>query len=314
MVSSRENTKHLETGPQRPEVPDRASQEVLRASTSQRAATMGKYAVLFLAAFLALFPIVLIVSTALKTSADVRLDPFGLFTSVSLENIRDAWVQGGFDRYFFNTVRIAIPTVVGSVTLSTLAGYAFARCRFPGRELMFYAFMFGLMIPFFSIMIPLFFQLRALNLLDTYSGVILPLLAGANTSGPSAGLPFGVFLMRAFFTDLPEEMAEAARVDGASELQIFLKVMAPLALPGAAALSVFAFLQSWNTFLVPLLYLPGTENRPLATGLYLFGSGRTAEIGLLAAGTLFMIAPVLIVFLVAQRKLIQGLTAGSVMG
>jgi raffinose/stachyose/melibiose transport system permease protein len=120
-----------------------------------------------------------------------------------------------------------------------------------------------------------------------------------------------VFLMRSFYMDLPEELADAARVDGAGEFSVFWRVMLPLSAPGVAVLAVLVFFQTWNNFILALLYLPGTENQMLATGLYLFASGRTQDTELAAAGSLIMVLPVVIFFLMFQRRFIRGLTAGA---
>ncbi|HYZ82608.1 MAG TPA: carbohydrate ABC transporter permease [Solirubrobacteraceae bacterium] len=256
------------------------------------------------------YPILLVVSTAFKNPLDVTLDPFSLFSSFHPQNFVDAWNEGGFQHYFVTTVIITVPSVLGIVALSTLAGYALARVAFPGRSIVFFTIMLGLMIPFFSYMIPLFFELKTLHLLNHKLGVILAIIAGAT----GTGLPLGVFLMRAFFYDLPNELADAGRVDGASEWGVFRHVMLPLAMPGAGVLAVLTFFATWNVFIVPLLYLPGQENRTLATGIYLFTSGRTQEVNLAAAGTLIMTIPVVVLFLLFQRQFIRGLTVGAVKG
>jgi raffinose/stachyose/melibiose transport system permease protein len=276
----------------------------------RRVTRLARIAILLLAAVAVAYPLLLIVSTALKEPLQVATDPFGLFTATRIQNLADAWTIGGFGRYFLNTVLITAPTVVAVVALSTVAGYAFARLEFPFREPLFYAFMLGLMIPFFSIMIPLYYELRTFGLLDHLPAVILPAIAGA----ADTGLPLGVFLMRAFFQDLPRELADAARVDGASEWQVFRRVLLPLAAPGAAVLAVLTFLSAWNTFTLPLIYLPGEENRTLATGLYLFASGRTQETELVAAGTLIMALPVIVFFLLFQRQFVKGMTVGAIKG
>ena len=274
----------------------------------------GKYSFLIFFAALCLLPLLLIFSAAFKDPQVARADPFALFTSFRPQNIAEAWTLGGFGNYFLNTVIITVPVVLGVVAFSILAGYALARFDFPGRSIVFYVFILGIMIPFFSMMVPLYYILRDTCiserncLLDTHLAVILPSIAGAN----GAGLPLGVFLMRAFFADLPKELSDAARVDGAGEWATFRHVMLPLAAPGAAALGVFAFLQAWNTFLLPLIYMPGEQNRTLATGLLAFTSGRTREIELIAAGSLFMIVPVLIFYALFQRQFIAGMTAGAV--
>ena len=269
--------------------------------------SLARYLALGFFAALVLYPLLLIVSTAVKDPLDVTSDPFALFSSVNLLNFYDAWTLGGFSGYFWNTVLITALTLLGTVALSVLAGYALARLYFPGRNIVFLVFITGLMFPFFSVMIPLFYELRDIGLLATRAGLILVLIAGAG----GFGVPIGVFLMRSFYMDLPEDLADAARVDGANEFQVFWRIMLPLSGPGVAVLSVLVFFQTWNAFIQPLLYLPGAENQVLATGLYLFASGRTQEYELIAAGSLIMVVPVVVFFLIFQRLFVRGLTAGA---
>ncbi len=254
-------------------------------------AGLGRHLVLVLLAVITLFPIVLTVSTTLKTSRDVRVNPFGLFTSFSLENLNTAWTVGGFDGYLLNSFLLTVPSTLLVVVLSTMA---------------FYVVVLGLLVPFFAYMIPLYFQLRSMGLLDS--------LLGLNLVLASTQLAFGTWFMRAFFTDLPAELEQAARIDGASEWQIFSRIMVPLVTSGMGALAVFTFLQNWNNFLVPLLYAPGGDYRPLTTGLYLFTGGRSIDIGPLAAGTLITILPVIALFVVLQRQVTQGFLSGAVKG
>ena len=275
--------------------------------SSRLVGMLAKYLALAFFAALVLYPLLLIVSTAVKDPLDVTANPFTLFSSVNLVNFVDAWTLGGFGGYFWNTLIITAFTLLGTIALSVLAGYALARLYFPGRNLIFMIFLTGLMFPFFAVMIPLFYELRDTGLLGTKLGVILVLIAGAS----GYGLPIGVFLMRSFYMDLPEDLANAARVDGASEFEVFWRIMLPLSGPGVAVLSVLVFFQTWNVFIVPLLYLPGAENRVLATGLYLFASGRTQEYELTAAGSLIMVLPVVLFFLAFQRLFVRGLTAGA---
>ena len=275
--------------------------------SSSLVGSLARYLALAFFAVLVLYPLLLIVSTAVKDPLDVTADPFALFSSVNLMNFVDAWTLGGFGGYFWNTLVITALTLLGTIALSVLAGYALARLYFPGRNLIFLIFITGLMFPFFAVMIPLFYELRDLGLLGTKIGLVLVLVAGAS----GYGLPIGVFLMRSFYMDLPEDLANAARVDGASEFGVFWRVMLPLSGPGVAVLAVLVFFQTWNVFIVPLLYLPGAENRVLATGLYLFSSGRTQEYELTAAGSLIMVVPVVLFFLAFQRLFVRGLTAGA---
>jgi ABC-type glycerol-3-phosphate transport system permease component len=267
---------------------------------------VGRHVVLAVLALFTLFPVILVVSTTLKTPEDVRVNPFGFFSTISLQNIVDAWTVGRFSDYLLNSILLTVPSTILVVVFSTMAGYTFARLPFRGRTVLFYLVVLGLLVPFFTYMIPLYFQLRSMGLLDTLLGAVLLLTSG--------GLSFGTFFMRAFFSDLPVELEQAARVDGASELQIFVRVMLPLATSGMGALTVFTFLTNWNNFLIPLLYLPGGEFRPLTSGLYMFTGGRSLDIGPLAAGTLITILPVIVLFIVLQRQVTQGFLSGAVKG
>ena len=267
---------------------------------------LGRHGLLVALALLTVFPIVLTVSTTFKTPQDVKVNPFGFFSSFSWENLSTAWNVGNFDAYLLNSFLLSVPSTIIVVVLSTMGGYTFARLPFPGRTFLFYLVIVGLLVPFFAYMIPLYFQLRSMGLLDSLVGVNLVLA--------STGISFGTFFMRAFFADLPTEIEQAARMDGASEWQIFLRVMLPLVTSGMGALAVFTFLQNWNNFLVPLLYIPSGEYRPLTTGLYLFLGGRTVDIGPLAAGTLITILPVIVLFIALQRQVTQGFISGAVKG
>jgi len=277
-----------------------------RRGARRTTAVVLRHVVLVLLALLTLFPVILVVSTAFKTPEDVRLNPFGLFSSFSWTNLVDAWTVGRFSDYLVNSILLSVPSTLLVVAVSTMAGYAFARLPFPGRTIAFYTVVLGLLVPFFTYMIPLYFQLRGMQLLDT--------LLGANLVLASTGLSFGTFFMRAFFSDLPGELEQAARIDGATEWQIFRRIMLPLVGSGVGALAVFTFLQNWNNFLVPLLYLPGAGYRPLTTGLYLFLGGRSVDIGPLAAGALISVLPVVVLFLAMQRQVTQGFISGAVKG
>jgi ABC-type glycerol-3-phosphate transport system permease component len=253
-------------------------------------ASAGRHGLLILFAIISLYPILVTWFTALRPAKESQQDPFGLPWPPIWENVANAWVKGRFGDYLMNSVIIAIPTVIGVVVLSALAGYGIARFRFPGRALAFGAILLGLTIPFQSVMIPLYYQLLQMGLLGSYWAVILP--------GIAFGLPFGVFLMAAFFEDLPKELHEAARVDGCSELRIFWSVMLPLAKPAVSTLIVFQFMRTWNEFLMPLLYLQDEAKRPIPLGLMFFQGTYTRDIGLIAAGVTLATVPVIIVYLI----------------
>jgi len=277
-----------------------------KTSRRERGNRISRHTALIILSLLWLAPMILIISTAFKTREDVQVNPFGLFTSFSFQNLVNAWTEGHFNDYLLNSVLLSIPSTALVLILSTFAGYAFARLPFFGRSVAFYFVILGLLVPFFAYMIPLYFQMRGMGLLDTLPGVDLVL---ATTS-----VPFGTFFMRAFFSDLPGELEQSARIDGCSEWQIFWRVMLPLVRPGISALGVFTFLQTWNNFLVPILFLPGGSFRPLTTGLFQFISGRQIDIGPLAAATLITLIPVVAVFLIMQRQVAEGFISGAIKG
>ena len=267
-------------------------------------AGIGKQGALLFFAVLAICPVLVMAFTAFRPAREALRDPFGLPMPLYLDNITTAWTKGRFGDYILNSVIITVPTVIGVVILSCLAGYGIARFRFPGRNFMFYTILLGLTVPFQSVMIPLFYQLLAMGLIGTYLAVILP--------GIAFGLPFGIFLMQAFFEDLPNELADAGRVDGCSEWRIFRSVMLPLAWPAVSTLVVFQFVKSWNEFLMPLLYLQTESLRPVPLGLMFFQGAYTRDVGLISAGVTIALLPVVVIYLIFQRQFVKGLTAGAV--
>lgn len=266
----------------------------------------AKYAGLITVAILCLLPFVWIWSSAFKPSLEIADTPLALPKAPTLENFGKAWVQGRFAKYFTNSVIVTVPIVVFTIVLSSLAGNAFARYRFIGRNVLFYTFLIGLTLPFQSIMIPLYYTLIDFGVLGTYWAMIIPQTA--------LGLPFGIFIMRAFFQSLPRELEDAGRVDGCNELGIFWRVMLPLAAPGMITLGIFSFLGAWNAFLLPLIFMQRESLRPLVVGLMFFQSRYTRDFALIMAGATIISVPVICLYIIFQRQFIQGLTAGAVKG
>jgi ABC-type glycerol-3-phosphate transport system permease component len=268
--------------------------------------TTVKYAVLVLFLLITIVPFLWMWSSALKSSKEIFLDPFSPPSHLDFGNLAKAWTVGHFRSYFLNTLIITLPTVAGVVSLSCLAGYSLGRLKFVGRSPLLYLFLLGLMVPFQSIMIPLYYVLRDVRILGTYWGMILPATA--------LGLPFGVFLMQAFFRGLPGELADAARVDGCNELGLFRRIMLPLTGPAVSSLVVFQFMWTWNAFLMPLIYLQREDLRPLALGLMFFQGRYTQDYGLIAGGVTIATVPIILVYAVLQRQFVRGLTAGALKG
>ncbi len=266
----------------------------------------GKYLVLMFFLLITLGPVLWVYTTAFRSDSEIMANPLSLPQEWRLQNFSDAWRVGKFDRYFLNSVIIAAPVVLGVVGLSCLAGYALARFKFRGNRAIFLMFLVGLMVPFQAVMIPLYFDLRDWGILSTYWAVILPSIG--------LGLPFGIFLMRAFFIGIPVELGDSAKVDGCNELQVFWKVMLPLTIPAASALGIFQFMWTWNSFLMPMLYLQREALRTLPLGVMLFSGRYSTQYGLFFAGVTIATLPVVIAYILLQRRVTAGLTAGAVKG
>ncbi len=265
-----------------------------------------QYGVLVGFAILCIIPLFWVASTSLKTTKEVAISPLGPPLVFRWENYPQAWTVGRFGKYFLNSIFVSIPIVIGTVGLSCLAGYGLARFQIPGAQTIFYIFLLGLMVPFQSIMIPLFYILKDIRFIGTYWAMIVPSIA--------LGLPFGIFFMRAFFLGLPYDLADAAKIDGCNDFDVFWRVMLPLAGPGISSLAVFNFMGAWNSFLLPLIYMQKEELRPLVLGLMFFRSRYTQNYPLTMAGATIVMVPIIVVYIFFQRRFIQGLTAGALKG
>lgn len=268
--------------------------------------TSLQYALLVFFLLIALAPIVLMWMSAFKTRQEISVAPLALPTSLTFDNLIQAWTVGRFGEYIGNSIIVTIPVVFGVALLSSLAGYGFARHHFWGRQVLFYAFLIGLMVPFQSIMIPLYFNIKNMALLGTYWAMILPAIG--------LGLPFGIFLMQSFFRGLPHELADSARVDGCNEFQVFWSVLLPLAKPALSSLVVFQFMWTWNAYLMPLLLMNQEALRPITLGLMFFQGRYTTNYALISAGVTIVTLPIILVYIVMQRQFLRGLTAGALRG
>ncbi len=254
----------------------------------------------------AVAPLVLAWFTAFKSGDQIILSPFRPPIPPTLDNLIEAWTVGRFGVYFKNSLIISIVDVVGMVVIASLAGYAFGRLRFPGQKLLLYTLLIGLTIPVAAIIIPLYVTMRDFRLLDSLASVIVADIALA--------APIFVFIMRAFFKDLPRELDDAARVDGASEFQIFWQIMLPLARPGLVTVALLEFLWSWNDLLLPLVFLVTDDLRTLPVGILFFQGRFAIDHGLMTAGVLILSLPVTVLFLLFQRDFVKGLAAGALKG
>jgi ABC-type glycerol-3-phosphate transport system permease component len=274
-----------------------------RLRLSETGSNATKYALLIIFLLIFLVPFIWIWSSALKTSIEIARDPFALPSAFRWQNLEKAWTVGRFDRYIWNSIIYCVAIVGGVAALSCMAGYALALLPLPGRNWLTLVFLLGLMVPFQSVMIPLYYLLRDFELLGTYWAFIVP--------GIALRLPFGIFLMRGFFRGLPPELADAARLDGANEWGVFRQVMLPLARPGLATLVVFQFIYTWNQFAMPLIFVQKDDLRPVSLGTLFFFGRFTADRGMIAAGVTISMLPVVVLYLLLQRRFIEGITAGA---
>jgi multiple sugar transport system permease protein len=267
----------------------------------------AKIAVYFLvtvAVLIVAFPLLWMIAAALKTQSEI-IDPSASLWPAHPQwsNITDAWNTAPFGTFFLNTAVFSVVTTVGQIATGMLAGYAFAMFDFPGKRVAFYLVMSGLMIPFTVVIVPVVQLLADFGWIDSWPGLLVPNVASA----------LGCFLFRQFFLSAPLELGEAARIDGASEWRIFWTVYRPLAQPMTAAFTVIAFLQNWNNFLFPLVVTTRESLMMISQGLTEFqGQISGTAYNLLMAGSLIAVIPVLIVAMIAQRKVVEGLTIGAV--
>ena len=259
-------------------------------------------------AILVIFPFVWMIVTALKTDAEIIFSPWTLPATLQWNNFSRAWTEARIGRFFVNTLIVLAGSLTGTLLVSSMAAYVLARFTFPGRQLIFYGFIAGLMFPVFLALVPLYFLVNDLHLLATYQGLILVYIAYS--------LPFTIFFLTAFFKTLPGELAEAAILDGASQYQVFFQIMLPMAKPGLIAMGIFNFLGQWNQFLLPLVLMPNEDRYLLSQGLYFLAiqQGYQNDYGALFAAMVITMVPTLIIYVLFQRRLESGLTAGALKG
>jgi len=252
---------------------------------------------------LTLFPLFWMASVSLMAPGEASHFPPPLLPAIpTLANYRELLGDGGIVRQGFNSFWLSLAATALSVTFNVAAGYAFAKLRFPGREQLFRTLLGALVIPAQVTMMPLFLMLKSMGLVNTYTGALVPWIAGV----------FGIFLVRQYVQSVPDELIEAARIDGASELRILLEVVLPVIRPILVTLAVLTFLASWNDFMWPLIVLSDRDMQTLPLALASLSREHVQDAELMMAGSVLTVAPVLAIFLVLQRHYMQGLLAGSV--
>jgi multiple sugar transport system permease protein len=274
----------------------------------RRRITLGQvliYATAIIIGLVMLTPFVWMLSASLKLNRDVFTFPIQWIPAEPRwQNYVDIWTKIPLALFVWNTAKITIAVTILQLLTSSFAAYAFAKLRFPGRDALFLGYIATIAMPWQVYMVPQFLLMRELGLHNTHMALILL----------QAFTAFGVFLMRQFYQSIPDELCEAARIDGMNEYQIWWRIMLPLSKPALSTLTIFTFVSTWNDFLGPLIYLTKTELKTIQIGLRMFISQYSAEYGLIMAASVVALIPVLVVFLALQRFFVEGIATSGLKG
>lgn len=267
--------------------------------------SLALHSILIAAAAMMLLPFVWMLTTSLTPSAEILTPSLRLWPRTpTLQHYRDVVQAAPWLHYFWNTLVVSTASALAILITSSLAGFIFAKYRFPGRGLLFIIILGTAMIPFESYMIPFYLQMKALNWINTYQGIAAPLLI----------MSFGIFFMRQSIMTIPDELLDAARIDGATEFYIYRRVILPLSKPALGALAILAVQNAWAFFIWPMIV---TSDRSLFTmelGLAMFQRAFTVDYGRITAGSVITVLPVLIAFLILRRSIIRGVTLAGMKG
>ena len=277
-----------------------------RSAKRQHQITMvAVYVLLILIAFLMLIPFVWMISASFKMNKDVFTFPIEWIPSNPRpQNYVDIWTRIPLLTFILNTAKLTIIVTLLQLFTSSFAAYAFAKLNFKGKKVLFLGYIATIAVPWQAYMVPQFMMMRSWGLNNTHLAIILLQAFSA----------FGVFLMKQFYEGVPSELCEAARIDGLSEYGIWWRIMLPLSKPALSTLVIFTFVSTWNDFLGPLIYLTKTELKTIQIGLRMFISQYSAEYGLIMAGSVIALIPVLIVFLALQKYFVQGVASAGLKG
>jgi len=268
-------------------------------------AVVATYIILAALSALSALPLLWMITTSLKETQSLYVFPPQFIpTHPTLSNYTALFSQAAVAKYFLNSAIVSISDTLIVVFLGALAGYAFAKLPFPGRSLIFYLMLGGLMIPFEVLIVPLFVIIVRLQWVNTYQGIVLPMAAG----------PLGIFIMRQFLLSIPGELLDAARIDGSSEFGIFWRIILPISKPALAALAALIFLGAWNAFLWPLIATTREEVRVLPLAIALLQLEYSGVYGMMMAMATLTFAPPLVVFLAFQKYFVQGITLSGLKG
>ena len=273
---------------------------VRRRSTNAR--TIGIVAFLCLVSAFFILPFVWTLTTSFRTQGDLNANPLSLMPrNLTFENYFSVWQKIPFGRQLLNSIFFAGSVTLLSVIIDSMAGYAFARYDFPGKNVLFVMVLITLMVPLQVTFIPLYSFLVQLGWVNTYQGLIVPRIADA----------FGIFFLRQFFSAMPKDLEDAARIDGAGELRIFARIMLPLAGPAVLTIALFNLIANWNDLLWPLMVTTTSTMQTLPAGLALFRGQHVSDFGVLMAGSTLALLPMIVAFFLVQRRFIEGIATSG---
>ena len=273
------------------------------AQRGRRAPELLVSAALVVLAFVFFFPMIWMILSSFKSNAAIFISPFGLPDGIDLARWARAWEVGRIGQYAVNSAIVTASTVTLILLLGSAAAFAFSRYRFRGRSLLMGILALGLLLPLQSYFIAQSTIFTGLEITDTRWALIVPYTA--------MGLPLAVYLLKVYLDALPEELFDAARVDGAGDVRMFRVIALPLLRPGLAAVAIFSALAAWNEFLLALLYIQDDELKTIPTGLLAFSSRYQTDFGLLFSALSIITLPMIVIYVVFNRQIVEGITSGS---
>lgn len=262
--------------------------------------------VLIFNSIIVLAPVLFLINSSLRQTNDFALTPMKLARNPYWQNYRDVWAGGNFPIYFKNSLIVTGGSLIVILALGLGAGFVLGRYQFKGHGLILGFVLSGMLVPAKLAIIPLFIQLKWMHLLDSHLGLILVYSSGA--------LPAAIFILSGFFRSLPTDLDNAARVDGASEFQLLIKVLMPLVRPGLAIVAIYSAIPIWNDFFLPLVFLQSPEKKTIMQGLTAFFGEYASQWGIIFAGLTIAALPLVTLYLILSEQFIKGLTAGAVKG
>jgi len=270
------------------------------------ASQIPNYLILSILAVFSVIPIVLLFLNSFKTTNEIQENPFGLPDAARFGNYWDAWIKGGFTTTMANTLFLTGSTILMVVIIGGLAAFALARFRFTGANALSFYLLVGTSVPALLFMVPLYFMWARLGLVNSLPGLVIIYAALYS--------PFATYLLRSFLVSIPMDFEEAARIDGANDIQVLIRVILPLAWPGFLTVVLVVGLGVWNEFLFAVTFLQHPDLKPISTSLLAFQTRFQRDWGLTSAASMIMILPIIVLFLSLQRQFIEGLARGGLKG